>query len=85
MQVEHGGGSKSAHAKTGLCGTRRPTEESKVKTCSAREGCRTCRSFAFEDGPDISFSVENAKNVHAVLLQNVVNANGFKSSDRPRA
>jgi hypothetical protein len=48
-------------------------------------GCPTRRSFAFEDGPDISFSVEDAKNVYAVLLQNVINANGFKSSDRPRA
>ena len=41
--------------------------------------------LAFKDAFDISFSVQDPDDVDVVFMQKVIDPNGFKSRNRPRA
>jgi hypothetical protein len=41
--------------------------------------------LAFKDAFDISFSVQDPNDVDVVFMQKVIDPNGFKSRNRPRA
>jgi hypothetical protein len=42
-------------------------------------------SFTFKDAFNISFAVQNPKDVDGVFIKKIINPNGFKSRNRPRA